>query len=52
MRTHAILLTLSAYPDDKGSHPRVDTVASDVVSALEGRGYEDVQVLSQDVHPR
>ena len=52
MRTHAVLLTLSSYPDDKGVHPRTDTVAGDVVAALEERGYEDVTVVSQDVHPR
>lgn len=50
MRTHALLLKLTAYPDDQGDHPRRDTVANDVVHALEERGYEDVEIVSQDVH--
>lgn len=50
MRTHALLIKLSAYPDNDGVHPRTDTVANDCIRAIEERGYEDVEVISQDVH--
>lgn len=50
MRTHAVLLRLDAYPDEKGNHPRKDTVANDIKDALEARGYEGIEIISQDVH--
>lgn len=49
-KTHALLLKLTAHPDDDGKHPRTDTVASDTIKALEDMGYEDVEIISQDVH--
>lgn len=49
MRTHAILLKMNAYPDDEGIHPRKDTVANDVVNALEAYGYEGVEIVDQAV---
>lgn len=45
-------MTFTSYPEDDGTHPRSDTVANDVVRAVAERGYEDVTIVSQDIHPR
>lgn len=49
MRIHAVVLTFTSHPDDTGHHPRHDTVAADVIAAVEQRGYEDVQILDHNV---
>ena len=49
MRLHAILLTLEDQPGPNG-HTRYDTIENDIRDAIEVMGYENVTIVSHDVH--